>query len=129
MPQTIQVRQNDFGPFQYQIVEYDETTDGLIPVDITGETITFTLFRQVQQSNGEFTSVEITKEQLCSIIDPTEGWIQYNVKENEMATHGMYTVTLKRTGEIVGRTYPRYEEQWIRVLPLTTPPAEFTPEP
>ncbi|MFA5760158.1 MAG: hypothetical protein WC877_00085 [Dehalococcoidales bacterium] len=126
MPQTIQVREGDFGPFQYQISEYDESTDALLPVDLTDETITFYLHHQVQQTDGSFKSVEVATGD-CIIIDESEGWIQYDIAEGDFGTHGMYVVSLKRTNSTLNRTYPRYDEQWVRVIPLTKPDMEFTP--
>jgi hypothetical protein len=109
-------------------MEFDETTDGLIPVDITNETIVFDLFREVQQTDGSFKSVLIVSERECNVIDADEGWVNYEIKENEVATFGMYFMNIRRSGTSTSRTYPSYQEQWIRVLPLTTPPMEFTPE-
>lgn len=127
MPETIQMREGDYGPFQYQIMEFDETTDGLIPVDVSDEMVSITIYRHVQQTNGSFTAELVVYDQSCSILDGEDGWIQYDMATGDMATYGMYTMLFKRSGTSVGKNYPRYDEQWVRVLPLGTPSIEFTP--
>lgn len=118
MPEPIMMRCGDSGKFAYQILNFDETTNDLLPVDLTSKSVKFNLFRQVQQVDGSFTSVQVVSDRTCDILDATEGWVDYELSSLETATHGMYILNL----DCDGKTYPRYERQWIHVLPLTTAP-------
>ena len=111
MLSTFQMRDGEFGPFQYRIMEYDKPTQSLIPVDLTNKSITFMLYEREQQTNGTYLE-SIFASGSCEILDAEDGWVQATFPT---ISTGWYRVEFPMESATMKRVYPRFGDQLIEV--------------
>lgn len=124
MPKTFQMRKGETGSFQYRITEYDEDSESLVPVDLTNKSITYDLFKSVQQLDGSFKDIQFATGLDCSKLDAEEGWVDAPMPDIIKSSAGMFKITfdVEDTSSGAKRTYPRFDNQWIRVIDVSPGP-------
>lgn len=114
MLKPIHMRTGEFGTFPYRIVEYDEVTQAVVQVDLTGYNITFNLYNQTQQTDGTFLETLYASGLSCSVLDADEGWVECNLPE-ELAIEDPAWVRIEFVMATTGvrRVCPRFCNQMM----------------
>ena len=111
MPPTIRIRKGDTSSIQYQIMDFDEVTSSLLPVDLSNKNVYYS-------SYIEKTSEWPTTDDPCDIIDADQGWVEHKLTEDEVVDiqfmQVKFNVEDKTSGDIT--IYPRYDAQYIYVM-------------
>ena len=111
MPPTIRIRKGDTSSIQYQIMDFDEVTSSLLPVDLSNKNVYYS-------SYIEKTSESPTVNDPCDIIDADQGWVEHKLTEDEVVDiqfmQVKFNVEDKTSGDIT--IYPRYDAQYIYVM-------------
>ena len=111
MLKSYQMRSGEYGPFQYRIMEYDEVTQSLLPVDLTGKTVTCNIY-QLQQSEGTFTEFGFATGLPCEILDADDGWVETEFPSMDRAR---FRIEYEVTDADMKRVYPRFTDQMVDV--------------
>ena len=106
MTVTIRFKVGDTVPLQYAIEEWNIDTQGVEPYDLTGKTVTFSLY-----SNA--TSEWVLTDQPCSIVSASEGLVSATGLPE---VTGMYRVVFKATDGSNVASFPEYGTQWLWIM-------------
>ena len=110
MPPTIRIRKGDSSTIQYQIMDFDETTSSLLPVDLDGKTVYYTSYIE---ATGYFPTVE----DVCEILNDADGWVSHDIDTTETATVNMMEIYFDVEDADGKRArYPRYEKQFVYIM-------------
>ena len=112
------MRRGEFGPFPYRIMDYDESTQSLIPVDLTGTTVICNLFKAVQElqeDGSSFYEEGFATALPCEILDADQGWAQVAFPTFVAADIARLRVEFVVADDTYSRIYPRFADQWIQV--------------
>ena len=110
MSVTIVYKVDDTIPLTYQIADWNLDTQGNEPSNLSGKTVTFSMSK-----DGAFNwSIA---DQPCSVVDASDGLIEYAWASGETATPGMYRCVFKViNGEGKVASYPEYDVQWLWIV-------------
>jgi hypothetical protein len=125
MPNPILMRKGEFASFDYQVTELDETTSELVPVDLTGLSITYDLFRQVQQTDGSFVPAGFATGVPCALLEAATGWITVPMPETIKDYSGMFKITFNVQMPSGLKIYPRYANQSIHIIDMINGPTRI----
>ena len=109
MPPTIRFRSKDVCKINYQILDYDEVSGDVSPVDLTGMTVSASLI-------ADESATYIVQNKACSMFDETVGQVSCEFSSSETATPGMYKLTFSVVSGGYTTTYPRQEYQWVLLI-------------
>lgn len=114
MPPTIRLRKGDVTSVQYQLMDFDETTGGLVPVDLSSvDDIIWELYWQEHDTETDSIISSLVATATCNILEEETGWVNSDM---EFPTGGMYKVFYQVvTGTSIKR-YPRYDDQYINAM-------------
>lgn len=107
MSATIVYKVNDTVPLTYEIAEWNLDTQGNEPSNLSNKTVTFSMIR-----DGS-TAWDI-EDQPCSIVDASNGLIEYAFGSDETNVPGMYRCVFKvinDEGKVA--SFPEYDVQWL----------------
>ncbi len=111
MPPTIRIRKGDTSSIQYQIMDFDEVTSSLLPVDLSNKNVYYS-------SYIEKTGESPTVNDPCDIIDADQGWVEHKLTDDEVVDiqfmQVKFNVEDKTSGDIT--IYPRYDAQYVYVM-------------
>lgn len=110
----MRLRQGDTVAVQFQLMNFDETTSGLIPVDISSVDGVFC--DMWYQSCNEFGTIEEVKAleyASCDVLEATTGWVEV---EATFPSLGMYRVIYTVEDDTKTIQYPRYENWFINAI-------------
>ena len=110
------MRKGEYRTFPYRIMEYDETTQSIIPVDLSDCTVTFNLYKAVQQDDGTFLEEGFATGIPCEILNATDGWVEGEFATSYLEDLVRYKIEFDVELDGFTRTYPGYADQWIRVI-------------
>lgn len=102
-------KKGDTIPLQYVIEEWNVDTQGTEVHNLSGETVTFSMYCM----DADF-SIE---DKPCSVVVASEGLIEYEWATGETDIDGMYRCLFKVTssdGKV--STFPEYDTQWLWIV-------------
>jgi hypothetical protein len=99
-------------------MDYDTVTQALIPVDLTGATVTCNVFKAVQElqdDGSSFIEEGFATDLPCELLSSDEGWIQVNFATGLIEDPARLRIEFVVITDEYERVYPRFADQWVSV--------------
>jgi hypothetical protein len=99
-------------------MEYDEATQSLIPVDLTGTTIVCNLFKIVQElqdDGSSFREEGFATDLPCEILDASNGWVQTEFVTSMTVDAARLRIEFVVSDAEFTRVYPRFADQQVKI--------------